>query len=228
MPRLLGEVGRTANQLRLFAGVVEEGSWVQARIDPALPDRQPLPRPDLRAMLRPLGPVVVFGASNFPLAFSVGGGDTASALAAGCPVIVKAHSGASGNQRTCRADHHRAPSRPRACIPACSACSTIRAVRSARRWSSIRWCARWRFTGSLNAGRTLMDLRGPPRPHSLLHRDVERESGICAAGSAAQRTPPALAQESLRFVHAGRRPVLHQAGHRAGARSPEAKPFLTN
>ena len=91
MPRLLGEVSRTAGQLRLFAGVVEEGSWVNARIDPALPDRQPLPRPDIRSMLRPLGPVAVFGASNFPLAFSVAGGDTASALAAGCPVIVKAH-----------------------------------------------------------------------------------------------------------------------------------------
>src|SRR3954470_534576 len=96
MPRLLGEVVRTANQLRLFASVVEDGSWVQARIDPALPDRQPLPRPDLRAMLRPLGPVAVFGASNFPLAFSVGGGDTASALAAGCPVIVKAHAAHPG------------------------------------------------------------------------------------------------------------------------------------
>lgn len=91
MPRLLGEVGRTSGQLRMFAGVVEESSWVQARIDPAQPDRQPQPRVDLRSMLRPLGPVVVFGASNFPLAFSVAGGDTASALAAGCPVIVKAH-----------------------------------------------------------------------------------------------------------------------------------------
>jgi 2,5-dioxopentanoate dehydrogenase len=91
IPRLTGEVGRTSSQLRLFAGLVEEGSWVNARIDPALPDRQPIPRPDIRSMLRPLGPVVVFGASNFPLAFSVAGGDTASALAAGCPVIVKAH-----------------------------------------------------------------------------------------------------------------------------------------
>ena len=96
LPRLTGEVTRTANQFRLFAAVVEEGSWVQARIDPALPDRQPLPRPDLRSMLRGLGPVVVFGASNFPLAFSVGGGDTASALAAGCPVIVKAHAAHPG------------------------------------------------------------------------------------------------------------------------------------
>jgi 2,5-dioxopentanoate dehydrogenase len=89
-PRLTGEVARTSNQLRLFATVVEEGSWVMARIDTADPARTP-PKPDIRSMLRPLGPTVIFGASNFPLAFSVCGGDTASALAAGNPVIVKAH-----------------------------------------------------------------------------------------------------------------------------------------
>ena len=89
--RLKGESARTINQLRLFAQVVEEGSWVNARIDPAQPDRKPLPRSDIRSMLRPLGPVAVFGASNFPLAFSVAGGDTAAAFAAGNPVIVKAH-----------------------------------------------------------------------------------------------------------------------------------------
>lgn len=89
--RLNGEHGRTVGQIRMFAALVREGSWVEARIDTALPDRQPLPRPDLRRMLVPLGPVAVFGASNFPLAFSVAGGDTASALAAKNPVIVKAH-----------------------------------------------------------------------------------------------------------------------------------------
>lgn len=89
--RLQGEIARTCGQLRLFAQVVEEGSWVQARIDRAAPERKPLPKPDIRSMLRPLGPIVVFGASNFPLAFSVAGGDTASALAAGNPVIFKAH-----------------------------------------------------------------------------------------------------------------------------------------
>ncbi len=91
IPRLQGEVARTTGQLKLFAEVIEEGSWLDARIDLALPDRKPLPRPDIRSMLRPLGPVVVFGASNFPFAFSVAGGDTASALAGGNPVIVKAH-----------------------------------------------------------------------------------------------------------------------------------------
>src|SRR5580700_8806541 len=89
--RLQAETARTCNQLRLFAQVAEEGSWVNARIDRAEPDRKPSPKPDIRSMLHPLGPVVVFGASNFPLAFSVAGGDTASALAAGNPVIVKAH-----------------------------------------------------------------------------------------------------------------------------------------
>jgi len=91
LPRLQGELGRTTGQLRLFAEVLEEGSWVNARIDEADRERKPLPRPDIRSMLRPIGPVAVFGASNFPLAFSVAGGDTASALAAGNPIIVKAH-----------------------------------------------------------------------------------------------------------------------------------------
>jgi NADP-dependent aldehyde dehydrogenase len=94
--RLQGERGRTVGQLRLFANVVRAGNWLDVRIDPAMPDRQPLPRADLRQRQIALGPVAVFGASNFPLAFSVAGGDTASALAAGCPVIVKAHSAHPG------------------------------------------------------------------------------------------------------------------------------------
>lgn len=89
--RTSGETMRTINQLKLFAAVLREGSWVQAVIDTAIPNRQPLPRPDIRKMLVPLGPVLVFPASNFPLAFSTAGGDTAAALAAGNPVIVKAH-----------------------------------------------------------------------------------------------------------------------------------------
>lgn len=89
--RVRGELARTCAQLRLFADVVAEGSWVEARLDSGNPDRTPLPKPDLRSMLQPLGPVAVFGASNFPLAFGAVGGDTASAFAAGCPVVAKAH-----------------------------------------------------------------------------------------------------------------------------------------
>ena len=94
--RLQGETARTCHQLRLFAQVAEEGSWVNARIDHSDPERKPIPKPDIRSLMRPLGPVVVFGASNFPLAFSVAGGDTASALAGGNTVIVKAHAAHPG------------------------------------------------------------------------------------------------------------------------------------
>lgn len=94
--RLEGERGRTCGQLRLFAQVVRAGDFLDVRIDPALPDRLPMPRADLRLRNIAIGPVAVFGASNFPIAFSVAGGDTASALAAGCPVVVKAHSAHPG------------------------------------------------------------------------------------------------------------------------------------
>ena len=89
--RIIGERGRTMNQLRLFAALVRKGEWAEATIDTADLNRQPAPKPDLRKRLEPLGPVVVFGASNFPLAYSAAGGDTASALASGCSVVVKAH-----------------------------------------------------------------------------------------------------------------------------------------
>lgn len=94
--RLNGERGRTTGQLKLFADHIEAGEYLDRRQDVALPDRAPIPRPDIRLMQRPIGPVAVFGASNFPLAFSTAGGDTAAALAAGCPVVVKGHSAHPG------------------------------------------------------------------------------------------------------------------------------------
>ena len=97
--RLEGERGRTTGQLRLFADHIEDGAYLDRRHDEALPDRAPLPRPDLRMMQLPIGPVAVFGASNFPLAFSTAGGDTASALAAGCPVVVKGHEAHPGTSQ---------------------------------------------------------------------------------------------------------------------------------
>ena len=95
-PRMRGETARTVGQLRMFANLIEEGSWVDARIDRAEPGRKPIPKVDLRSMLRPLGPVAVFCAANFPMAYSAAGGDSASALAAGCPVIVIAHASHPG------------------------------------------------------------------------------------------------------------------------------------
>src|SRR5882724_484436 len=106
--RLRGELARSSFQLRLFATVLDDGAYLNATIDHADPDAAPAPRPDLRRMLVPLGPVGVFGASNFPLAFSVPGGDTASALAAGCPVVVKAHSGHPATSELCGAALRRA------------------------------------------------------------------------------------------------------------------------
>lgn len=94
--RIINERGRTTGHCRMFADLVEDGSWLEARVDTGNPNRAPAPKPDLRKMLVPLGTVVVFGAANFPLAYSTAGGDTASALAAGCPVIVKAHPAHAG------------------------------------------------------------------------------------------------------------------------------------
>lgn len=155
--RLQGEVTRTANQLRLFAEVVQEGSWVMARIDRALPSRTPLPRPDIRSMLRPLGPIVVFGASNFPLAFSVAGGDTASALAAGNPVVVKAHPAHPGTSEIVGQ-----------VIASCVSAANLgagtfsllfdRGTKVGRALVGHPRVKAMGFTGSLAAGRTLMDL----------------------------------------------------------------------
>jgi alpha-ketoglutaric semialdehyde dehydrogenase len=117
--RLQGERGRTTGQLRLFAEHILKGDYLDRRHDAALPDRQPLPRPDLRMVQRPIGPVAVFGASNFPLAFSVAGGDTASALAAGCPVVVKGHSAHPGTSEIV-AEAIMPPSRRPASTRACS------------------------------------------------------------------------------------------------------------
>ena len=120
--RLTGERGRTVGQLRLFAAEARDGSWVDARIDRAQPDRQPLPRPDLRRMKLPLGPVVVFGSSNFPLAFSVAGGDTASALCTGNPVIIRPIA-AIPERRNWWPGRFAGRSMPAAFPPACFRCS---------------------------------------------------------------------------------------------------------
>jgi len=164
MPRLLGEVSRTTGQLRHFASVVEEGSWVEARIDTALPERKPLPRPGLRSMLRPLGPVVVFGPSNFPLAFSVAGADTAAALAAGCPVIVKAHSAHPGTSELVAEAMQQAV--VNAGLPegvfSLLFDAGIEVGAALVRHPLVQAVA---FTGSLRAGRILMDMAAArPRP----------------------------------------------------------------
>ena len=154
--RLTGERGRTCGQLKAFAALIREGSWVDARIDTALPDRQPIPRPDLRRMLVPLGPVVVLGASNFPLAFSVAGGDTASALAAGCTVVVKAHPAHPGTSELTAAAIYRAIEK---CNLPHGVFSLIHGTGADAALALVRHplAKALGFTGSLRAGRALFD-----------------------------------------------------------------------
>ncbi|KUF09339.1 aldehyde dehydrogenase (NADP(+)) [Pseudoponticoccus marisrubri] len=155
--RLQGERGRTTGQLRLFADHILKGDYLDRRHDEALPDRQPLPRPDLKMVQRPIGPVAVFGASNFPLAFSTAGGDTASALAAGCPVVVKGHSAHPGTAEVVAEAIHAA-------IAACGMPKGVFSlIQGGKRdvgqalvqHPLIRAVG---FTGSLGGGRALFDL----------------------------------------------------------------------
>ncbi|MEP6961962.1 MAG: aldehyde dehydrogenase (NADP(+)) [Acidobacteriota bacterium] len=154
--RLTGERGRTVNQLRLFADVARQGTWKDIRIDPALPERKPLRRPDLRRTMLPIGPVAVWAASNFPLAFSVAGGDTASALAAGCPVVLKAHPGHPKTSRLVADAIARAmaaleiPAGVFSMIEGASPEVSLALVRHPK-------IAAGAFTGSLRAGRALFD-----------------------------------------------------------------------
>src|SRR5215469_6285953 len=153
--RLISERGRTTSQLRMFAALIREGSWVDARIDQADPNRTP-PKPDLRRMLVPLGPVVVFGASNFPLAFSVCGGDTASALAAGNPVVVKGHPAHPGTSELAARVIQEAA---RDCDMPEGVFSLVHGTEPALSVALVRHSATRAvgFTGSLQAGRALFD-----------------------------------------------------------------------
>ncbi len=225
IPRLTGEVTRTANQFRMFAGVVEEGSWVQARIDPALPNRQPLPRPDIRSMLRPLGPVAVFGASNFPLAFSVGGGDTASALAAGCPVIVKAHPAHPGTSELAAAiiteavlAHDLHPGTFSMLFDAGVAIGTALV-----KHPLIRAVA---FTGSLRAGRALMDIAAA-RPNPIpCFTEMSSGNPVFVLPGALRKGPAALAQSLFGSFTLGAGQFCTKPGIVFVADSPESTSFL--
>ena len=224
LPRLTGEVTRTANQFRLFASVVEEGSWVQARIDPALPDRQPLPRPDLRAMLRPLGPVAVFGASNFPLAFSVGGGDTASALAAGCPVIVKAHAAHPGTGEIAGriiADAVAAESLPPGTFSMLFGAG-VEIGAALVKHPVIRAVG---FTGSLRAGRALMDAAAA-RPEPIpCFTEMSSANPVFVLPGALRKGPAALAQGLFGSFTLGAGQFCTKPGAIFLAESPQALKF---
>jgi len=194
LDRLKGERSRTTNQLRLFANVVRSGTWKDVRMDAAIPDRQPARRPDLRRTMIPIGPVGVWAASNFPLAFSVAGGDTASALAAGCPVIVKAHPGHPGTSELTAKAIMRAvqssglPPEIFSLLHGVSPDVSLELVRHPK-------LAAGAFTGSLRAGRALFDASvrrpepipffaemGSTNPTFLLQGALAERSGTTADG----------------------------------------------
>ncbi|MEZ7506829.1 aldehyde dehydrogenase (NADP(+)) [Flavobacterium sp. Arc2] len=200
LARLQGERGRTVNQLKLFAEVVREGSWIDARIDTAIPDRIPAPKPDIRHMLIPLGPVAVFGASNFPLAFSVAGGDTVSALAAGCPVVVKAHPAHPGTSQMVATAIHKAIQfcqMPEGIFSLVQG-NTNEAGESLVKHPDIKAVG---FTGSFKGGKALFDLAnarpepipvfaemGSTNPVFILPRILEEKSETIAIGLAGSIT----------------------------------------
>jgi len=202
LARLTGERGRTCGQLRLFAQVARDGSWCDARIDPTLPDRQPLPRADLRRMLSALGPVVVFGSSNFPLAFSVAGGDTASALAAGCPVVVKAHRAHPGTAELVATAINRA-------IAACglppATFSLIHGDGATIGIALVKHpaTAAVGFTGSHTAGRALFDAAAA-RPHPIpVFAEMSSLNPLIVLPGALRERGPAIAQGLLTSVTLG-------------------------
>jgi 2,5-dioxopentanoate dehydrogenase len=200
--RLKGERNRTLNQIQLFAELVKEGSWVDARIDTALPDRKPLPRPDLRRMLYPIGPVAVFGASNFPLAFSVAGGDTISAFAARNPVVVKAHPAHPGTSElagTAIAKAVKARSLPEGTFSMLHGLSPEPSVALAAH-PRTRAVA---FTGSLRAGRALFDAgarRAEPIP---VFAEMGSVNPVFVLPGALEQDGKAIAEGLLRSVTLG-------------------------
>jgi NADP-dependent aldehyde dehydrogenase len=200
--RLESERTRTVNQLRLFADHLEEGSWVEARIDPGDPARTPVPRPDLRRMLVPLGPVAVFAASNFPFAFSVAGGDTAAAFAAGCPVVCKAHPGHPGTaELTAQAIYRAARS---AGMPA-GVLSLLHG------WNHEVGLALVRhpltravgFTGSLRAGRALFDAAAARRDPIPVYAEMGSINPVFLLPSAVAERWEAIAQGLAQSITLG-------------------------
>lgn len=165
MPRLTMERGRAMNQCKMFANIIREGSWVDARIDLADPERQPVPKPDVRRMLRPIGPIVVFGASNFPLAISVFGSDTVSAFGSGCPVVVKAHPAHPGTCELLGEAIRRAAEK---CNLPAGIFSLIQGKSNEVGSALVKHesTTAVAFTGSLRGGRALMDLAAA-RPNPI-------------------------------------------------------------
>ena len=210
--RLKGELGRTTGQLKLFASLLRDGSWVDARIDRANPDRTPFPKPDTRQMQIALGPVGVFGASNFPLAFSVAGGDTASALAAGCSVVVKAHPAHPGTSELVG----------QAIIKAAKQCRMPEGVFSLVQGASIEvgqaivrhsLIKAIGFTGSFRGGKALFDEAARRKEPIPVYAEMGSTNPVFILPGALEKKTPNLGQRIISFSAVRCWPVLYQSWH---------------
>ncbi len=200
--RLTAERARTVNQIKMFANLVREGSWVEASIARALPDRKPLPKPDLRRMLIPLGPVAVFGASNFPLAFSVAGGDTISALAAGNPVVVKAHPAHPGTSELVASAIVRAAQKSNLPPGVFSLLHGI-APEVSLQLVRHRGTKAVGFTGSLKAGRALFDAAAA-RPEPIpVYAEMGSTNPIFILSGALEKNSHSIAEGLMQSVAMG-------------------------
>jgi len=221
--RLQGERARTSNQMRLFARVLRRGDFHGARIDTALPDRQPLPRPDLRQARIGVGPVAVFGASNFPLAFSVAGGDTASALAAGCPVVVKAHSGHLVTSERVADAIERA--REQSGVPAGVFNMVYGEAEVGGALVQAPGIKAVGFTGSLRAGRALFDLASR-RPEPIpVFAEMSSINPIVLLPEALQQRGEAIARDLAASVSMGCGQFCTSPGLVVGVDSPALRAF---
>lgn len=221
--RLEGERKRTSGQLRLFAAVLRRGDFLGARIDPAQPERKPLPRPDLRQYRIGIGPVAVFGASNFPLAFSVAGGDTASALAAGCTVVVKAHPGHMVTSELV------ADAIERAIVKTGMPAGTFNMIYGAAAGALLVQAPEIKavgFTGSLAGGRALFNL-AQARPEPIpMFAEMSSVNPVFVMPSALQARGAQIADELAASVTLGCGQFCTNPGLVLGLRSPEFDGFM--
>jgi NADP-dependent aldehyde dehydrogenase len=222
--RLLNERGRTAMQLRMFAALVREGSWLDARIDRGDPARTPVPKPDMRRMLAPMGPVVIFGAGNFPLAFSVCGGDTASALAAGNPVVVKGHPAHPGTSEMAARVVQEAL---RACGMPPGTFSMVQGPSPAVGLALVRHplARAVGFTGSLGAGRALFDAAAARAVPIPLFAEMGSINPVFVLPGALKSRGAVVAQSLAKSVTLGVGQFCTKPGVALGVRGPEFDAF---
>ncbi len=225
--RAIGERGRTVFQLRSFADLVKNGSWVEATIETAVPEREPIPRIDHRKMLIPLGPVVVFGASNFPFAYSTAGGDTASALAAGCPVIVKSHPMHAGTGELVASAIIKAAEKTKMPNGVFSNLNS-RGIEVGVKLVEHQDVKAVGFTGSITGGRALFDIAGQRKEPIPVFAEMGSINPVVLLPQAAQKRAVELAKIYAGSITLGSGQFCTNPGLILGIKSEALETFTQN